>query len=541
MRQPIRTLLIGGTVHSRVEPFASALLIDDDRILWVGDDAGARVHYDIADAVVDLKGAFLAPGFVDSHIHATSTGLTLTGLDLSGVRSAQELLDAVRARAQATKGATVFGHGWDETSWSDPTLPTRTELDRAAWGSEVYLSRIDVHSAVVSSALIAGVDDISDLDGFSVHGPVTRDAHSRIRRHAFERITNSQRETAQRATLDDALAHGIVAVHEMGGPSIGGHADARALASLAKHIAGPRVAQYWGELASAEALAFVAEIDAVGLGGDLFVDGSLGSHTAALAEPYADADTRGALYLDEDAITNHVRACVDKRIPSGFHVIGDHACRTVAKAICRVAEEQGADQLRSVGTRLEHAEMLSGEDIEALSRVGTTFSMQPIFDARWGQDGGMYESRLGLHRSRGMNRLADVIAAGGRLAINSDSPVTAMRPWSAIRAATEHSNPEQAISARAAFAAHTRGGWAAAGDMQAGVIAPGAPAHLAVWEVEELEVRVPDHRVQGWSTDPRAGTPGLPDLASEDPRCLATVVDGQCRYGQEYWEESRAR
>ncbi len=104
---------------------------------------------------MDLDGALVAPAFVDAHVHHTATGMTLLGLDLRGVPSRQALLDVLSAEARALRGRPIVGHGWDETLWADPTLPTREELDRATWGSVVYLSRVDVHSGLVSSALVA--------------------------------------------------------------------------------------------------------------------------------------------------------------------------------------------------------------------------------------------------------------------------------------------------------------------------------------------------------------------------------------------------
>lgn len=535
-----RTLVMGGTVHSPTNPFATAILIDDGRIAWVGDDTGAQVHRDVVDEVIDVHGAFVAPGFVDSHVHATSTGLQLTGLDLSHVRSADELLTAVHEHAALTRGGFVYGHGWDETTWRDDALPSRSALDRAAWGSEVYLSRVDVHSALVSSALTSQVPQAAVADGFSTDGPLSREAHSLIRAAAFARLSRTDRVRAQRATLEYALAHGIVAVHEMSGPSIGGLDDALALRDLEREFAGPHLTILWGEQASPDAFERLRQIGGYALGGDLFIDGSIGSHTAALIRPYSDhPSSSGTAYLTRDSIQEHLRECTSARIPAGFHVIGDAACADVSDAMRAVAQEFGRDAFRSIGHRLEHAEMLTGDDITSLAELGVTFSMQPIFDALWGGTAGMYDQRLGATRALEMNKIADIVAAGGLLAINSDSPVTPMHPWSIIRAATEHSNPRQRISARAAFTAHTRGGWRAVRDVESGVIAPGAPAHIAVWQVDELEVRVPDERIQGWSTDPRAATPGLPVLDGPDPQCLATIVAGSCRFGHDFWESAR--
>jgi predicted amidohydrolase YtcJ len=129
-----------------------------------------------------------------------------------------------------------------------------------------------------------------------------------------------------------------------------------------------------------------------------------------------------------------------------------------------------------------------------------------------------------------MNPFASFLAQGVPVCFGSDSPVTALRPWSSVRACLEHHNPAERISARAAFIGHTRAGWRAVRNSNPlmGQLVPGAPASFAVWEVEELMVQVADDRVQSWSTDPRARTPLLPALdTGADPKCLQTVHEGR--------------
>lgn len=141
----------------------------------------------------------------------------------------------------------------------------------------------------------------------------------------------------------------------------------------------------------------------------------------------------------------------------------------------------------------------------------------------------MYAERLGVERARTLNPYAALLRAGVPLALGSDAPVTPLDPWGTIRAAAFHRTAEHRVSVRAAFTAHTRGGWRAVGRDDAGVLVPGAPADYALWHTGELIVQAPDDRVARWSTDPRSGTPGLPDLTpgTELPVCLRTVVSGQ--------------
>ena len=525
-----RVLYVGGTIYSPVSPFATAMLVDGATVAWLGEDSAAAAHRDSADRVVDLGGALVTPGFVDAHVHATSTGLTLAGLDLSRTRSLREALDLLESRARHLRGATVIGHGWDETRWPEGRPPTRQELDRASWGSVVYLSRIDVHSAAVSSALVAQVPGLADLPGWDATGPVSREAHHAVREAVLGGIGAGQRLEAQRTMRRHAAALGIVAMHEMAGPAISSEDDLADLIGLAAREPGPLVTGYWGQLAQEGGVGTARRLGAVGVAGDLFIDGAIGSRTACLCEPYDDAPgVTGAAYLTAADIAEHVVAATEAGLQAGFHVIGDAASQAVVEGLQAAADRVGVPAMRAALHRLEHAELLTDSQISTLAGLGAVASMQPMFDGLWGGPGGMYEQRLGAQRAATMNRFADLVAAGVLLALGSDAPVTDLGPWQAVRAATRHSVPGQSLTARAAFAAHTRAGWRAVGESGTGMLAPGAPAHLAVWDVAELAVQIPDDRVSAWSTDPRSGTPGLPVLDPDLPlpTCLRTIVAGR--------------
>ena len=523
-----RVLYRGGTVHAPGSPFATAMLVDGPMIAWVGDDAGAVTHAEDADEVVDLQGALVTPGFVDAHVHATSAGMTLAGLDLTMARSLAEALEAIQSAAAQERGRALIGHGWDDTNWPEGRPPTREELDRASWGSVVYLSRVDVHSAVVSSALIAMAPQCRFAEGFDDSGWLRGASHHVVREAVLGGVGAGERRRAQRLFRAHAASLGIVAVHEMAGPTISSEDDVAELLSLAAMEPGPLVAAYWGELADRGGIERARSLGAVGAGGDLFIDGALGSRTACLRAPYADAhDTSGAQFISADEVARHLIAASAAGLQGGFHVIGDRAADIVVDGISSAGAEYGAAAIRARAHRIEHAELLDDRHIAALATFGITASMQPMFDALWGGDGGMYERRIGP-RSREMNRIADLHRAGVLVAFGSDAPVTEMGPWAAVRAAVHHHDPTQRISARAAFTAHTRGGWRSIGDAESGVLMPGAPAHYVVWQADDLVVQAPDDRVARWSTDDRSGVPGLPalELDAPLPTALRTAVSG---------------
>lgn len=524
------TLYRNGRVRSSADPFATALLLDGATVAWVGSEAAAAGMS--ADEVVDLDDAWLAPAFVDAHVHATATGLALTGLDLTDAPSLAVALDRVAAAARAARGAAVLATGWDDTAWPERRPPTAAELDRASYGGVVYLARTDVHSAVASSALLAAVPQARAADGFLADGLVRTEAHHLVRRAAYRAVTPAQRRAAQRATLARAATLGIACVHECGGPDIGGEDDFRELLAADD---GVTVLGYWGELDGVDR---ARALGAVGAGGDLFADGALGSHTACLTEPYADAgagargpadaDYRGHAYLTAEEVARHVAACTLAGLQAGFHAIGDAALAVVLDGTRAAGEQVGLDRLRAARHRVEHAEQLSAHQVRQLAGLGMVASVQPAFDARWGGPDGMYATRLGPERAAGLNPYAAMAGAGVALALGSDAPVTPLDPWGTVRAAVRHRTPGSGLSARAAFSAHTRGGWRAARVDDTGDLVPGAPGTFAVWQVEgELVVQTPDDRVAGWSTDPRAGVAGLPDLDAPDPVCRRTVVAGR--------------
>ncbi|WP_307849555.1 amidohydrolase [Qaidamihabitans albus] len=526
------TLLVGGRIHTPSSPDATAMAVTGDTVVWVGQDGPGRALHPDAE-VVPLDGAFVAPGFVDAHVHATATGLHLSGLDLTAVRDAGELLAAVRAAAAATApGEVLLAHGWDESAWSGPRLPSRAELDEAAGGVPAYLSRVDVHSALVSSALVELAPLARDADGWSAEGPLTRQAHHRVRAAVLGTVTGEQRRRTQRAFLRAAAAAGIVCVHECAGPDISGERDLLDLLTLAAEPGLPDVVPYWGEHGAVDT---ARRLGVAGLAGDLFVDGALGSHTAALRKPYTDRpDTSGSRYLDAAAIAEHVVACTEAGLQAGFHVIGDAAVAEAVEGFRRAEQAVGRRALAAGRHRLEHVEMIDAEQARELAGWGVTGSVQPLFDAAWGGPEAMYATRLGPERAAALNPFATLAAEGMVLAFGSDAPVTPLEPWASVRAAVHHHTPGAGLSARAAFTAHTRGSHRAAGvnDGITGSLVPGAPAHYAIWDAAGLVVGTPDSRVQRWSTDPRSRVPGLPPVepGAPLPRCLRTVRAGEVIY-----------
>lgn len=465
----------GGRIHTPADPNATALLVDGARVAWVGEDRDAPS----ADRIVDLAGALVTPAFVDAHVHATATGLTLSTLDLSGARSATEVLDAVaRTAADAAPDAVILGHGWDESTWERPEPPDADALQRAAGDRMVYLTQASMHSALCSRALLAAAPQAAAAPGFDPSGWLRRDAHHAVRSVALGAIGPVQRTDLQRAALAAAAARGVAAVHECGGPQISSEADFTGVLALSGQGL-PEVYGYWGELGGAQR---ARDLGAVGAGGDLFADGALGARTAHLRQPYVDADGTGHGYLTAEQVRDHLLDCHAHGLPGGFHAIGDAALQTVLDGFAAAATSLGAARLRAARHRIEHAELLDRPMIARLVQFGIIASVQPVFDRLWGGPDRMYAQRLGVERAMATNPFGAMHAVGVAMAFGSDSPVTPLDPWGGVRAAALHHNTTYRLGVRAAFAAHTRGGWRAVGQDDHGVLVPGAPATFAVWD-----------------------------------------------------------
>lgn len=519
-----RTLLRNGVVYAgRPGSACTAIAVEDGQVVWLGNEERATA-YEQADEEVDLEGRLVTPAFVDAHVHLVQTGQQATGIDLTEATSRSDALNRLAAHLPALDADDVLvGGRWDETVWPGRDHPTADDLERVAPGRRIYLSRIDGHSAIVSHALLAEVPEARGLDGFSEDGRLQRAAKHAVSDRLAALVGPEQRLTHARAGVAELARLGVAAFHECAAPHIG-PAYELALVRRSADEAGVHATLYWGEAGAFDA---VEALGVNGLAGDLVADGAVGSRTAALRDPYDDSPGHhGHAYLDARQIADHVIGCTERGLQAGFHCIGDAALDAVTEGFRRAADKLGVEAVRRCRHRLEHCEMPSRETIELMAELGIVASVQPMFDGLWGGPDRMYAARLG-ERWRQLNPFLDLQFVSVELAFGSDTPVTAPNPWEAVQAAVHHHNPQQRLSATDAFRAHTAGGWRAARRPETGLLAPGAHATYAVWDVPAGLVPV------GANTAERAGS--FPDLAPDAPlpTCLRTVVDGRTVFDQQ--------
>lgn len=536
-------LFHNGFIHSPADPFAEAILIENGVIAWLGAQDSASGFMARADKVVDLEGALVTPGFVDSHVHLLETALSQEAINVGpdqGGNNADRVLEllAPAARAWQPHDGALCATGYDDSSWGSSSL-TQDQLDQAFPGVPLYVPRADLHSALVSSALL-------ELLAVSRDGAplgIIRDATHMAVRTAIRDLPAARREQLYTRVLAESARQGIVSVHENNAPGIDTRAGLAQLLELTREPASglPHVVGYLGELMTSQEQAreVAAQIPGLnGFAGDLSVDGSLGSHSAALRAPYTDRpQTSGTLHLGEHEIAQHLVATTQAGLTAGFHVIGDRALDTTLAGFVLACEQDPGLKaaMRRLGHRLEHVEFADAAAIAQFIEYGIGLSVQPAFDSFWGGPGGLYESRLGAQRTRTTTPLRDFLAAGIAMGFGSDSPVTPIDPWGGVAAALFHNNPEQRVSARAAFRAHTRGAWRIAGFNQGhGDLRIGSPADLAIWRASELGVQAENQGRSSWTTDARSGSPLLPILGPDagPVQCLATFRSGVELYSQ---------
>lgn len=506
------TLILGGKVYAPGIPEAQALIVESGRIAWIGDRQTAKSLASSETKFVDFEDAFISPGFVDAHVHLSSTGALQLGHSLNKIASWSQFANLVNAEVAAKDAKFLFMFGWDDSDWPDSRENFKSQLSASSLATPMYLARVDGHSAVANLPQL-------ELQFDLVSGNQRQTVWEFFTHELDADFTSRAIVTA----LQGVARTGIVSVHENGGRNVSSEADFQNVISLQDVPNLPKVIPYWAD----SSLELANDLGAFGVAGDYNVDGSLGSRTAWLTKPYLDAaETSGLQYLSSKQIAEHLINATNHQVQAGFHAIGDAACEEVHQGFLLALESLSPTEIRSCRHRIEHLTLPSTEAIALFAELGVVASVQPSFDARWGRSGGMYEQRLGAQRLSESHPFLDMIKAGMTLAFGSDSPVTTSSPWDWIRAATMHNQENQRISSRAAFTAATRGGHRAAKDDESGVLAIGMRADLAVWQVDKYEPQEEHGKISSWSTDPRSGTHSLPDLTVGNPQCLATIRSG---------------
>jgi predicted amidohydrolase YtcJ len=513
-----KLLLYNGSIYTLnpAQPHATALAIRDDRILAVGDLHAVRAATGRTNIEIDLAGRAMIPGLTDAHVHFTWHGFALQRVRLSSAPTLEVALEHIAAKvATLPPGAWLQGGGWNHGRWAG-RWPTRNDLDRVCPDHPAMLVRRDGHSIWVNSQALAlaGIDDTTPdpPDGIIQRDPqghatgILLEGAQELVRRVVPTPTPAERLKVLRLAQAEALSYGLTSLHIPPSPissdgretlndlQILYNQDELQLRCLA-HLAYP-------DLDAALALGLRSGLGDhwLRIGGlKIFADGSLGSETAEMLEPYTGRAGRGIAMFPEAELNTLIRRAYAGGISVVVHAIGDAANRKVLDAIERAKNTQPVLSSPALPNRIEHAQVLHPEDIGRFARLGVVASMQPAHATSDMQ----VAERLWGTRCKTAYAWQALKSAGTVLAFGSDAPVEPLNPWQGIHAAVtrqridstpeEGWHPEQRLSLADTLHACCIGPAVASGEAGSkGMLAPGMLADMAILAVDPFAIRPED-------------------------------------------------
>jgi len=495
--------------HNVAAKFAQAVAIANGHILAVGSSTEIESYAGRNTKVVDLKGRLAVPGLIDSHAHFIGGGFQLLTVDLKDARSEREFTRRIAEKARTLEpGRWLLGGGWDEQAWASATLPTRQMIDAVTENHPVFLSRYDGHAALANSLALklAGVtratpDPVGGVIVRDAAGEPTgifKDAAQNLIGRAIPRPTEAAMTEALHAALAEAARVGLTSIHSItvDGDSWNGSFTGEIQLLRRAELEGWLTCRMyeivpitdWAKLRDA-GLEHNMGDDFIKLGAVKgFADGSLGSATAWMYEPFADDPGNRGIPLplmNPPAKMEGIASGADQaQIQICIHAIGD---RAIAE-ILDMYERLGGANAATHRFRIEHAQHMRPQDFARFAKLGIIASMQPyhaIDDGRWA------EKRLGPERLKWSYAWRSMLDAGAPLAFGSDWPVAPLSPILGIYAAVTRATldgkhpdgwfPEQRLTVEEALRGYTQGSaYAAFQENEKGTIAPGKLGDVVV-------------------------------------------------------------
>ena len=532
------TIFTNGNVYTvnDAAPHAEAIAIKSGHIAFVGSNERAKSYTGPRTRTIDLKGKTVVPGLTDSHYHILGVGERLTQLDLASATSREAFLDKVKEQAEnAAPAKWITGRGWIETFWKPPIFPTRADLDKVAPDNPVFLIRTDGHGAVANSKALqaAGIDaKTSDpFGGQILHDKKTGEPTGMLLDNAMDLVekkipppTAEENERALMLGVEHTLKLGWCEIQNAGSqlPEVELmrklYGEGKIKLRIYNAVYGP------GEAAK-KLLKDGPILDAYG--GHfttrtikVVADGSLGSRSAALLEPYADdAGTSGFMTQKEAELRPMFREALRRGIQVETHAIGDRANRTILDLYEEAfkAVPPNERKVKEPRWRIEHAQILAASDLPRLAKLGVIASMQPSHAI---SDLFFAPSRLGEKRLAGAYAWQSLLKSGAIIAAGSDAPVELGEPMIEFYAAVARKSkdgfsgpgwhPEQAVTREQALQMLTRWpAYAAFQENEKGSIGAGKLADLTILSDDIMKIPAPDIL---------------------RTRCLMTVVGGEIVY-----------
>ncbi len=553
-------LFFGGPIHTLTDrsPQVEAVGVRGDRIVAVGTKACVEAALGTAGGrrprPIDLKGATLLPGLVDSHTHFLDYALFLDFVDLDGIRTLQQALDQVaKFAASVPKGHWVRGGRWNKNLWG--RFPSRHDLDRVVPDHPVALSSKDMHSWWLNSAglrLVGVTRDTPDPPGGEIERDAGGDPTGILKENAAMFLWDAIGQMGPSGHAA-SLRKAIGLAHEMG---LVGLCDMEGREALKHYQAlerdGDLSLRVWMYVPSD----MVPHLGAIGVesgfggrnvriaGIKAFLDGSLGSQTADMLAPFEGGAGRGIATMTPEAFGDLVDRASAEGLAVAVHAIGDRATRTALDAFEKHRLARRGAGLRH---RIEHLQLLDPGDLPRVGRLGVVASMQPLHGP---SDRDIADKHWGPKRSRFGYAWRSVAASGAVLAFGSDVPVETCDPLQGLFAAVTRRHPaeparepwyfEQAVTPLAAVRAYTIGAaWAVGAESERGSLEPGKLADFTILSEDILNVGAASAEGRPARAGSRAATAGGPTPAEAEAfgevvlktKVVATVVGGRFVFG----------
>jgi predicted amidohydrolase YtcJ len=522
------TILTGEGLSEAKPKIVSAIAISKGNVLAVGSDAQIKRLAGPQTQLRDLNGIFVMPGLNDAHTHLGGAGQTKLNVDLTGSKSLEEMLQRIQAKAQSSPaGHWLTGGGWDHTLWANKTLPTRKDLDRVTGDHPTLLERIDGHIAIANTAALkaASITGQSkapqggaiDLDASGEPTGILRDTAMEEAEKSIPPPSHEDRRHGLELAIEDAISHGLTSVQDYSDWE-----DFLVFEELEKENKLPIRISEWLTFNDPidilkEHRAHHDQNDPMLHTGMLkgFMDGSLGSHTAAMKAPFADEPNNSGLPRYDQAKLNAMaieRAQAGFQL--GFHAIGDRATSMALEAFsqtydaCPELAPQDKNPYKvprcwptvaqGHRNRVEHAQVVDPSDIARFAKLGVIASMQPnhlLTDMNWAED------RLGPQRAAYSYAWKAFLDSGVVVAFGTDYPVEPVTPFRGLYAAVTRANeagtktyfPENKLTRTQALYAYTQGSADAEfAEKRKGKLTPGYEADFILLDRNLLTIPAPE-------------------------------------------------
>ncbi|HYO99321.1 MAG TPA: amidohydrolase [Pyrinomonadaceae bacterium] len=517
---------------------AEAVAVENDRIVAVGTNAGIVRDY-AAARVIDLRGRLVTPGFNDAHIHFIGGGLSLLRVELIGAKTLEEAKQRIAAKVkELPPGAWILGRGWDHTLWGGQ-WPTKADLDAVAPNNPVFVQRVDGHVSWVNSLALKQANVTRETrapeGGEILHDPqgeptgILKETAATLVGRVVPLPTRAERMQAAERALAEARRYGITSIHDNSGyESIELYRELLSAGKLTVRVAEwqnfedtvERLKQQRAEFASFKIDPLQIRLTAL----KGYVDGTLGSRTAAMLAPFADdPHNSGIPRRPPEELTR----MIVERNAAGFqialHAIGDRANRMALEGFQATVAQPSAKLVPSVGVqtvtpakmeirdpstgqtrlqsplrhRIEHSQVVAPTDFARFRDLGVVASMQPahaISDKRWAQD------RLGEYRVQGAYAWHKMLSFGVRMPFGTDWPVEPINPYLGLYAAVTRQStegdpaggwwPQERLSIAEAIRCYTaESAYASFEETEKGQITPGMLADMTVHTRDLLSIK----------------------------------------------------